>query len=110
MPDGSSDGSLSNARNASSPVLTSGWAPGLVAQRATVWSKNGSSKRSAERFAQSTVGAGPEESNLIGVQQARSAISISRPGAGPGTHSRSGYGPGRSAAPRTAREGRKPER
>src|ERR1700685_1692948 len=110
MPAGSSDGSLSNARNASSPVLTSGWAPGLVAHRATVWSKKGSSKRSAERSAQSTVGVGPEKSNLIGVQRARSAISISRPGAGQGTGSRSGFGQVRFAAPQTARGGRKPEK
>src|ERR1700733_14897216 len=110
MPAGSSDGSLSNARNASSPVLTSGWAPGLVAHRATVWSKKGSSKRSAERSAQSTIGVGPEKSNLIGVHRARSAISISRPEAGQGTRSRSGFGPVRSAAPQTVPEGRKPER
>src|ERR1700730_5942147 len=110
MPAGSSDGSLSNTRNALSPVLTSGWAAGLVAHRATVWSKNGSSNLSAERSAQSTVGVGPEKSNLIGAQRARSAISISRPGAGPGTRSRSGFGPIRSAAPQAALEGLKPEK
>ena len=52
MPAGSSDGSLSRAASASSPVLTSGRAPGPDAQRATVWSKNGSTKRSADRSAQ----------------------------------------------------------
>src|ERR1700722_4250135 len=110
MPAGSSDGSLSNARNASSPVLTSGWAPGLVAHRATVWSKNGSSKRPAERPAQATVGVGPEGPKLIGGQRARSPISISRPGAGQGTRSRAGFGPVRFAAPQTAPGDRKPER
>ena len=109
MPAGSSDGSLSRATSASSPVLTSGLACGPVAQRATVWSKNGSTKRSAERSAQSTVGAGPEKSNLIGVQRARSAIAISRRAAGRGIHSRSGFGPVPSAPPRTARAGRKSE-
>ena len=76
MPAGSSDGSPSKATSASSPVLTSRRARGPDAQRATVWSKNGSTKRSAERSAQSTAGAGPEKSNLIGVQRSRSASFI----------------------------------
>src|SRR5271168_2143614 len=77
MPAGSSDGSLSSATRASRPVLTTGRARGPDAQRATVWSKNGSAKRSADRSAQSTAGAGPEKSSLTGVQRARSASSIS---------------------------------
>src|ERR1700692_48858 len=77
MPAGSSDDSLSSATSASSPVRTTGRARGPDAQRATVWSKNGSAKRSAERSAQSTVGAGPEKSSLTGVQRARSASSMS---------------------------------
>jgi len=80
MPAGSSDGRVSRATSASSPVLTSGRARGPDAQRATVWSKKGSTKRSAERSAQSTVGAGPEKSSLIGVQRARSASSINSAG------------------------------
>jgi hypothetical protein len=56
MPAGSSDGSLSRATSASSPVLTSRRACGPDAQLATVWSKNGSAKRSADRSAQSTAG------------------------------------------------------
>ena len=105
MPAGSSDGSLSRATSASSPVLTSGRARGPDAQRATVWSKNGSTKRSAERSAQSTAGAGPEKSSRIGVQRARSASSIGRwrlfgiscRAAGRGIRSRSAIGPARSA-------------
>ena len=50
MPAGSSDGSRSSATSASRPVLTSGRAPGPDAQRATVWSKNGSAKRSARQI------------------------------------------------------------
>jgi hypothetical protein len=77
MPASSSDGSLSRATSASSPVLTSGLAYGPDNQRATVSSKNGSTKRSAVRSAQSTSGTRPEKSNLIGVHQpSRSSTSV----------------------------------
>jgi hypothetical protein len=67
---------LSKANRASKPVRTNGLNRELAAQRATIWSKNGSRKCSADRSAQSMAGALPERSTRTGVQRASSEGSI----------------------------------